>query len=94
MPMPILDSVESFNLTATGDVGKVGQDKSLVGFYVNSTTAGTIAFKKGGTGGTSLGGTITPAIGFHRFPAIAPGGLFATIGGTLDVTIFVNTSQA
>ena len=62
----------------------------LLGFYVNSTNAGTIAFLDGGSSGTSLGGTVTPVIGFHRFPSsFGNGGLYATIGGTaLNVTIF------
>jgi hypothetical protein len=35
-----------------------------------------------------MSGTITPAIGFHRFPANVGVNLYATIGGTLDVTFF------
>ena len=77
----------SVNLTATGDISTVHSE--LVGFYVNSTTAGTIVIKSGGASGTALGGTITPAVGFHSFPANGVGGLHATIGGTaLDVTFF------
>ncbi len=60
----------------------------LLGFYVNSTSAGTLVLKDGGTSGTAMCGTITPAIGFHRFPANVGASLFATIGGTLDVTFF------
>ena len=75
------------NLTASGAVTAVAGQ--LLGFYVNSTTAGTIAFKDGGSGGTAIGGTITPAIGFHRYPSTyGTGGLYATIANTLDVTIF------
>lgn len=61
----------------------------LLGFYVNSTNAGTLIIKDGGTSGTALSGTITPAIGYHRFPANIGVSGFATIGGTaLDVTLF------
>lgn len=75
------------NLTGTGAVTANGG--TLLGFYVNSTTGGTLALKDGGSGGTAMGGTITPAIGFHRYPAtFGTGGLYATIANTLDVTFF------
>ena len=77
------------NVTATGDIGRVGEDKALLGFYVNSTAAGTIVLRAGGSGGTVLSGTITPAIGYHTFPASCPGGLHVTIGATLNVTLFI-----
>ena len=39
--------------------------------------------------GTAMSGTITPAIGFHRFPANVGTSLYATIAGTaLNVTFF------
>lgn len=77
------------NRTATGDVIAT-TGCCLIGFYVNSTTGGTLVLRKGGSGGTVLNGTITPAVGFHPFPATCQGGLHATIGGTaLDVTFFV-----
>lgn len=73
------------NLTATGAV--TTNPGTLLGWYVNSTTSGTIVLRDGGSGGTVMSGTITPAIGFHRFPAtFGSGGLHATIGGTLNVT--------
>lgn len=94
MSAPVLESGETFNVTATGNVGGVGRDITLVGFYVNSTTTGTLVLRKGGSGGTVMCGTITPAIGFHRFPANCPGGLHATIANTLDVTFFAVPGQA
>jgi len=81
-----VEAGDSKNLTATGDV--FTKDCVISGFYVNSTTAGTVVLKKGGSGGTALGGTITPAIGFHWFPQFVAGGLHATIGGALDITFF------
>lgn len=79
------------NKTATAQV--TTRAGSLLGFYVNSTTAGTIVFRDGTSAGTVMSGTITPAIGFHRFPAtFGVSGLHATIGGTLDVTIFYATA--
>lgn len=74
------------NITGTGDV--TTKPGSLLGFYVNSTSSGTIAFKDGGSGGTAISGTITPAIGFHRYPLHTSGGLYATIANTLNVTLF------
>lgn len=74
------------NLSASGAISLSAG--ALLGFYVNSTTAGTIVIKDGGSGGTALSGTITPLIGFHRFPAACASGCYATIGGTLNVTFF------
>jgi hypothetical protein len=75
------------NLTASGAVSLTGGD--LLGFYVNSTSAGTIVIRDGTTSsGTAISGTITPAIGFHRYPADCNTGCYATLGGTIDVTFF------
>lgn len=77
------------NLTATGTISKV--DGTLLGFYVNSTTGGTLVLRIGAAGassGTAISGTITPAIGFHRYPAYCPAGAHATIANTMDVTLF------
>lgn len=76
-------------LTATGDV----KDASgrLLGFYVNSTTAGTLVLRDGGASGTVLTGTITPAVGWHALPIAFATDLHATIAGTaLDVTFVVS----
>ena len=78
------------NLTATGTISVV--DCAMIGYHVNSTTAGTMVFRIGAAGastGTVVSGTITPSVGFNAFPMEAPGGCHVTIGGTLDVTIFV-----
>ena len=75
------------NLTESGAVSLTSG--SLIGFYVNSTNAGTVVVRNGGSGGTALSGTITPAIGFHAFPVYCTSGCYLTIGGTaLDVTAF------
>lgn len=75
------------NITGTGVItAKAGM---LLGFYVNSTSSGTLVLRDGGSSGTVMDGTITPAIGFHRYPAgFSSGGLHATVGGTIDVTFF------
>ena len=75
------------NLAASGAVSLA--PGNLFGFYVNSTNAGTLVIRNGGAAGTAISGTITPAIGFHRFPAYCTSACYATIGGTaLDVTLF------
>jgi hypothetical protein len=85
----VSETGKAVNVTGTADVVTT-TNCVLLGFYVNSTNAGTLVMRRGGSGGTAISGTITPAIGFHRFPANCPGGLHATVGGTaLDVTFFV-----
>ena len=71
------------NVTATGTISI--NPARLVGFYVNSTTAGTIIISDGST---AISGTITPAIGWHFFPAACSTNINVTIGGTLNVTLF------
>lgn len=75
------------NLTASALV-KTGTGV-LKGFYVNSTTAGTIKLWDNTSGATTvINNTITPAIGYHDLGDVAfTVGLYATIGGTLDVTL-------
>ena len=71
-------------LTATGAV--CAGACQLLSFYVAATTAGTLVLTDGST---AMSGTITPAIGFHPFPATVGTSLTATIAGTaLDVTFF------
>lgn len=84
----VIEAADAVNITATGDVVATA-NCTLIGFYVNSTSTGTIVLRRGGSSGTVISGTITPAIGFHRFPASCPGGLHATIANTLNVTLFV-----
>ena len=75
------------NKTGTGTVSVVSG--TLLGFYVNNTSSGTLVLRVGAAGaatGTAISGTITPAIGWHRYPAYCPSGLHATIANTLDVT--------
>ena len=81
-----VESGTPINLTSSGTVSLVAG--TLLGFYVNNTTAGTIVIRNGGSAGTAVSGTITPAIGYHPFPANTPSGCYATIANTLDVTLF------
>jgi len=87
MSAPVAEVGGYKNITATGAVSTGACQ--LIGFYVNSTNAGTLVLTDGGAGGTAMSGTITPAIGFHRFPANVGTSLYATIAGTaLNVTFF------
>lgn len=91
MSTPVLEFGNAVNVSATGDVTTV--DCDLIGFYVNSTSSGTVVLRRGGSTGTVMNGTITPAIGFHRFPAACQGGLHLTVGGTINVTFFIVPGQ-
>lgn len=75
------------NVTATGNIYHRPCD--VLGFYVNSTTAGTIILYDDASTGTSLpiSGTITPAIGWNPYPVSTKSGLGVVTGGTLNVTI-------
>jgi hypothetical protein len=86
MSQPVAECGGYKNITATGAVSN--GSCQLIGFYVNSTTVGTLVLRNGGASGEVMSGTITPAIGFHRFPANVGVSLYATVGGTLDVTFF------
>ena len=86
MAMPISENGAAVNKTSTSAVSS--GPCQLIGFYVNNTTAGTLVLRDGGAAGTVMSGTITPAIGFHRFPATVGTSLHATIANTLDVTFF------
>lgn len=75
------------NLTASALV-KTGFGR-LKGMYVNSTSAGTIKFWDNTSAATPvINNTITPAVGYHNLGNVSFNtGLYATIGGTLDVTL-------
>ena len=89
MSQPVAEVGGYKNLTNLSGSGVVSTGPcQLIGFYVNSTTVGTLVLRNGGASGEVMSGTITPAIGFHRFPANVGASLYATVGGTLDVTFF------
>jgi hypothetical protein len=93
MSAPIIECGFPVNVTATGNVNGSSTTVDgckLLGFYVNSTSSGTLVLRRGGSGGTVISGTITPAAGtFHRFPADISGLLHVTVGGTIDTTFFI-----
>ena len=85
--MQIQQSGTPINLTNDGIVSSTAGN--LIGFYVNSTNAGTLIIHNATAATNAISGTITPAIGFHTFSAYCTTGCFAEIGGTaLDVTLF------
>ena len=85
MPGYVQQSGAPINKTSSGVVSLASG--ALLVFYVNSTTGGTIVLRSGTlSGSTAVSGTITPAIGWHEFPAAFPDGCYATIANTLDVT--------
>ena len=88
MPRPIAAVGTAVNLTATGFVNPTAAKTcQLHGFYVNSTAGGTLVLRKDASNGTAISGTITPAIGWHAFPADVGGPLHVTIAvAALDVT--------
>lgn len=58
----------------------------LLGFYLSSTTGGTIIIKDGAT---ALSGTITPtALNFHKFPANIGSSLVVVTANTINCTFF------
>ena len=56
-----------------------------LGFYVASTTGGTVIIKDGST---AISGTITPAIGWHRFRPDIGTSLIVVTANTISVTFF------
>jgi hypothetical protein len=76
------------NVSATGSVLAVpGQ---LLGFYVNSTNAGTLVLYDALSATNPISGTITPALGWNQFPSIHLVGAWAVIGGTaLNLTFMI-----
>ena len=79
------------NLAASGAIST--HRGLLTGFYVNSTSLGIIQLLDGGSGGTAIDGQITPAIGWHFYPAsfTASGGPYMTlVSGSINVTFVYN----
>jgi len=72
-------------ITATGQV--CASRGRLAGFYVASTTSGTITlYDNTSAASPQISGTITPAVGWNAYPIDFQTALWAVIGGTIDVT--------
>ena len=89
MSQPVAAVGTPKNISATNASVSTGPCQ-LLGFYVNSTTGGTLVLDDNGT---AISGTITPAIGFHHYPANIGSKLGATIANTLNVTFFFATGN-
>lgn len=76
------------NLTASGQI--LAAPGRMKGFYVNSTSSGTLRVADNTAAGSGyLGAAITPAIGWHEYPSELAVGGYITITNTIDVTFFV-----
>lgn len=77
------------NLTASGQV--LSGAGTIKGFFVNSTTSGTVRIADNTVAGSGyLGGVITPTAGnFYQYIANVNTGGYVTITSTIDVTFFV-----
>jgi hypothetical protein len=75
------------NVSATANI--CPRPGALLGFYVNSTSSGTIRFYDSATTTTAkvITNVITPAVGWHPLPVAFTDGLYAVIASTLDVTV-------
>lgn len=95
MSLPVAGCGFAKNLSATGNVNSATSPGcQLLGWYTNSTAGGTLVLRKDGSGGAVISGTITPAIGWHPFPADVSGTLHATIAvAALDVTFFFSNAN-
>lgn len=77
----------SYKNLSSSDVIKSGPGY-LTGFFVASTTSGTIKFWDNTAGsGDVLINTFTPSAGWNPCPMPFKKGLYATIANTMDVTI-------
>ena len=84
-----MKSCQAKNVTETATVN--AHSCNLIGFYVNSTTGGTIIIHDTATtAANAISGTITPAIGWHFFPASFPTSIHVTVANTIDATFVYN----
>jgi hypothetical protein len=76
-------------VTATG--AAVSGPCSLIGLFCNSTSSGTIIlYDNTAASGQVIVGTLTPTAGvYYLVPASCANGIYATVGNTLNVTLFV-----
>lgn len=90
MSMPIVEGGQPKNLSASGAITNCAC--TIIGFFVATTSSGVITVQDGGSGGTTLCGSITPAAGaFYRFPAnigSATGAYMTLVSGSINVTWF------
>lgn len=94
MALPVNLCGPTVIVTGTGNISPAAgtQPVAMLGFYVNSTTNGTLVFRSGGSGGTAISGTITPAIGWHFYPVIVDPPLHVTVGNTINITVVLSSA--
>lgn len=74
------------NLTATTDAIVTGPGR-LLGFYVNSTSSGTLVlYDSAAHSSGAFTGTITPAVGWHGLTTDFSTGFSVVVGATINVT--------
>lgn len=83
------------NLTSTGQV--LAGAGTICGMYVNSTSSGTLRLLDytSDTGTAwALGGTMTPAAGYHDLGNVnVSRGCYVRVGGAIDVTFFTKKTD-
>lgn len=97
-PLRLTGSAVVAGGTAMARVGSAAENTALQGairgWFVSNNTSGTLALStnNAGAAGTAITGTITYTTGgngWYEFPCVSASGIFATIGGALDVTFLV-----
>lgn len=81
---PVVVGDKYVNLSASAQI-KASQGW-LAGIFVNSGSSPTIKLTEKTSGGSLICNTFTPTIGWNPCPIPFVTGLYATIGGTADVT--------
>ena len=91
-------SVETRVINLTSSAQVITGECWIEGFYVNSTTSGTLKLWHGTSGadtGEAISDTMTPAAGWHYLGGLhTTAGVYAGIGGTaLNVSIHYKTAN-
>lgn len=79
------------NLTATAAISPITGPRKLGGVFCASSTAGTLKIWDSATAasGPVIVNTFSLVAGtYYTIPAIAQNGLYLTVGGTADITVF------
>lgn len=86
LPTPVTGGRSYLNVTASA-LAKTG-DGELVGYFVASTSAGTVKLWDNTSAATTvLVNTFSPSPGWNPAPFHFKTGLYITIGGTIDLTL-------
>lgn len=90
MSGPVIESVQWAHITANTNVAASRSGKMFGIFVASASASPTIAVLDGNTSsGTVMVNTFTPVAGtYYPIPGLFQTGLFVTIGGTVDCTVF------